>query len=367
MGLFGGLIRKHWRPILFILALIFIFGLLWAFRGILMPFVIGFIIAYLLLPIIRWVEKRVPVPGRKKTLRKLIRFLAILVIYILVLGIIGLLIFYLVNIIIDAVGTIKLNTSKILPNGLDTVKNWLKALPFLSNTGAQQGIENYFNDFGSQLPTILINFLTQGWQIVQTSAGTVAAFIVLPIFIFYMLYDWEKLRDGFYGGMTPWVRKYTEGVFKVFQNVIIRYIRGELILGFTVGLLAWVMLLGFGIKFALPLAIFSGATELVPMIGPWIGGGLGVLVTLAVAPEKALWVGIGYVVIQLLENQLLVPRIQGAQLEINPAVVIVLSILGAYFAGILGFIIILPLTMIIVKLYRYFRDNAFNEEVPAES
>jgi predicted PurR-regulated permease PerM len=161
------------------------------------------------------------------------------------------------------------------------------------------------------------------------------------------------------------MRKHTEGVFSILRNVIIRYIRGQLLLGFVVGLCAWVLLLSFGIPFALPLAIFSAATELVPMIGPWIGGGLGVLVTLAVDPHKAIWVGIGYVVIQLLENQLLVPKIQGAQMGLHPALVILLSILGAYFAGLLGFVIVLPVTMLVIRLFRYFRDT-FNESLMAE-
>ena len=62
-------------------------------------------------------------------------------------------------------------------------------------------------------------------------------------------------------------------------------------------------------------------------------------------------------VIQLLENQLLGPRIQGTQMEIHPAFLLVLSVLGAYFAGILGFIIVLPLTMTIIKVFRYLRDS----------
>ena len=99
----------------------------------------------------------------------------------------------------------------------------------------------------------------------------IAGFIVLPLFIFYLLYDWERLRDRFYGGMSDWMRKHTMAVFGILQDVVIRYIRGELILGVTVGLAAWIMLKSFGIQFAFPLAIFSAATELVPMIGPWIG------------------------------------------------------------------------------------------------
>jgi predicted PurR-regulated permease PerM len=180
----------------------------------------------------------------------------------------------------------------------------------------------------------------------------------MPIFIFLILKDWDRLRDKFYEALPLWTRTHTKSIFSILQNVVMRYIRGQLLLGLAVGLCAGVLLFILKIQFALPLAVFAGITELVPSIGPWLGGGLAVLVTLATAPEKIIWVGLGYVVIQLLENNLLVPRIQGSQMEIHPAFIIMLGILGAYFAGILGFIIVLPLTMVIIKIFKYLRDSA---------
>jgi predicted PurR-regulated permease PerM len=101
----------------------------------------------------------------------------------------------------------------------------------------------------------------------------------------------------------------------------------------------------------------------VPLIGPWLGGIAGVLVTLAVAPEKVIWVALGYVLIQLLENNLLVPRIQGSQMNMNPAFIIVISILGAHFAGILGFVIALPLTMTVVEIFKYLRNSTRDKTI----
>jgi len=363
MSSVNGLIRRQWRLILFVLVLILIFWIFWALRGILLPFVFGLIIAYMLLPVIRWIEKHLPLLSKKQRLRQLLRVLAIIIIYILFLAIVSLLVFYIVTIISESLGTISVDASKIIPEGIETIKDWLKSLPFLSSETAQESIDGYFDSISAALPDLLVNFLSRGWGVIQTSANTILGFIILPIFMFFILKDWEKLRDGFYDALPPWPRQHTKGVFAVLQEVVIRYIRGQLLLGLVVGILAYVLLMIMGIKFALPLAIFSAATELVPMIGPWIGGGLSVLVTLAVAPEKAIWVAIGYLIIQLLENNLLVPRIQGTQMQINPAIVLVLSILGAYWAGILGFIIILPLTMTVVRLFRYFRDNAVNEQI----
>jgi predicted PurR-regulated permease PerM len=182
-------------------------------------------------------------------------------------------------------------------------------------------------------------------------------FLIMPIFIFFLLKDWDRLRERFYAALPQWTRTHTKSIFSILQNAIVRYIRGQLLLGTVVAILSYALLMILRIQFALPLAIFAGAMDLVPSIGPWLGGALAVLVTLATHPEKVIWVGLGYLVIQLLENQVLGPRIQGSQMEIHPAFLLLLSVLGAYFAGILGFIIVLPLTMTIIKIFKYLRDS----------
>ena len=68
-----------------------------------------------------------------------------------------------------------------------------------------------------------------------------------------------------------------------------------------------------------------------------------------------------FVGVQLLENMLLVPRIQGGYLRINPAIAILLLVLGAYIAGFWGLLLAVPLTATVVELYRYLHRNAIAE------
>jgi predicted PurR-regulated permease PerM len=284
-------------------------------------------------------------------------------VYFLSLGAIGLLIFYSITLIAQAVGELTQDLSQIIPNGLDTIQQWLKSISLLSNPTIQENIDVYIAKAAAALPTLLIDFLTQGIKVVQTSAGTILGFLIMPFFIFYLLKDWSKLRDGFYAALPSWMRTHTESIFGILQNVVVRYIRGQLLLGLVVGTCVYILLLILKIPFALPLAVFAGLTELVPMIGPWLGGAMGVLVTLATAPEKIIWVVGGYLVIQLLENNLLVPKIQGTQMGIHPAYIMILSVLGAYFAGILGFIIVLPVTMALARTIKYLRESAHSMDI----
>ena len=86
------------------------------------------------------------------------------------------------------------------------------------------------------------------------------------------------------------------------------------------------------------------------------------IVTLAVAPEKTIWVALLFLVVQLVENTLLVPRIQGAYLRIHPAIVIMLLVLGAYIAGFWGLILAVPLTATIVEIYKYLHRSTTEVE-----
>jgi predicted PurR-regulated permease PerM len=126
-------------------------------------------------------------------------------------------------------------------------------------------------------------------------------------------------------------------------------------LGLVVSYFCFIGLLILQVPFAPTLAAIAGLTELIPMLGPWIGGAAAVVVTLATAPEKAIWVILLFLVVQLLENNLLVPRIHGGYLRIHPAVLMVLLVLGAYMAGFWGILLVAPLTATSVEIYKYVR------------
>jgi predicted PurR-regulated permease PerM len=350
----NAMIRRHWHLLVFILGLIFVFWLLWVLRNVLMPFVVGFIVAYLILPIIRWFERHLPGKNSKSRLK---RISIILAVYVVTLAVLGLLAFYTVTLVSRALVSLTLDASQIIPNALDTISRTLKSLPILSSPSIQAQIDVYSAQAADALPGVLSNVLIRGVKVFQSSAGAVLGFIIMPVFVFFILKDWDRLRDRFYASMPYWARGHTEAIFAILQNAVVRYIRAQLILGLAVAVLSYVLLMVLKMSFALPLAVFAGVMDLVPSVGPVLGGALAVLVALATAPEKAIWVAIGYVVIQLLENQLLGPRIQGSQMEIHPAFLLMLSVIGAYFAGLLGFIIVLPLTMTVIKIFRHFRDS----------
>src|SRR4030042_3843632 len=160
MNSVGALIKRNWHLIVFILGLVFVFWLLWVLRSVFLPFIVGFILASLLLPIIRWVEKHLPGAGKKPKLKQLKRISIILVIYLLVLAVIGLTVFYIITVIGKSLLSMAQDAPQLIPNGLAAITQWLKSFPILSPPSVQQQIDVYSVQAGVALGHAIKDFLT---------------------------------------------------------------------------------------------------------------------------------------------------------------------------------------------------------------
>jgi predicted PurR-regulated permease PerM len=98
--------------------------------------------------------------------------------------------------------------------------------------------------------------------------------------------------------------------------------------------------------------------ENIPLLGVWLSILAGVAIALATNPDKAIWLFLGYVIIQQIENNVLVPRVQGAVMKMNPIFILLVSVVGAYLAGLVGFIIAVPAAATVIELLKYFRQSA---------
>lgn len=99
----------------------------------------------------------------------------------------------------------------------------------------------------------------------------------------------------------------------------------------------------------------AGFSELIPIVGPIIGAIPGILVTLATDPEKIIWVILMYLIIQLLENSLMVPRIQSQALKVHPVVIMLALVVGSEFAGLYGLILGPPIVAVIKEVVYYLK------------
>ncbi|MCB0055609.1 MAG: AI-2E family transporter, partial [Caldilineaceae bacterium] len=125
------------------------------------------------------------------------------------------------------------------------------------------------------------------------------------------------------------------------------YLAGQLLLGLLVGVATLGAYLLIGLPYAAALAMLAGLFELIPLVGPVLSALVALLVALTNDPSKAVWVVVTAVVIQALENNILVPRVVGQSVGVNPLVTLLaLLALGSLF-GIPGALVAVPLAAIL--------------------
>lgn len=130
------------------------------------------------------------------------------------------------------------------------------------------------------------------------------------------------------------------------------WLQGQVLLCFSIGFITWIALSLLGVPFALPLALLAGILEVVPTLGPTLSAIPAVIVALTISPTLAVVIVITYILIQMLENQLLVPKIMERAVGLNPIVVILGVTIGANLMGVVGALLSIPFISFIIVIYK---------------
>ena len=339
------------RLMLVVASLIAVVGLLVLARGALFPFILSGVLAYLLFPVVRTLESWVPLRSRWPNLT---RILAILLIYLagaaVVAGALAMVIppaFTQATEFVDDVPDLIAETRA-------TLEGWSEQYTGRVPEDVRAQIEKALNSGGSVLIDAARTVLGKTVGTVTNTVTTVIGLAIVPFMLFYLLKDREAAVEGFYSLMPSAAQRHTRNVLAIANQVLGSYVRGQLTLAFVVGFLAFLGLFLMGIKFSALLGVIAGVTEMVPVIGPLLGAIPGILVTLATSPEDLIWVILLYVGIQLVENALLVPRIQGQAVDMHPAIIMVILVVGSEAAGLFGVILAVPVAAVARDVFMYF-------------
>lgn len=360
------ILRKHWRLVALVLGIIIVFLVLYLLRTAIFPFALGLVFAYLLLPVISWLERKLPRPRNRPGFK---RVFSIVVVFIVLLALIAVFFYFIATAVIDASVTLAESAPYFIGKSLHQIQEWLEVLRQQFPPEVRQEVDRALLEAGVALGNLIRDALVSGISSMPRNFSMFLGLAAIPLFLFYILKDSERLQRNFYAAFTPGIVSHIRNITDIIERVLGRYIRAQLMLGLIVAYFSFVGLLILRIPFAPVLAILAGIGELIPTLGPWISGAVVAIVTLAVAPEKVIWVILLFLAIQLVENSLLVPRIQAGYLRIHPAVMIFLLVLGAYLAGFWGLLLAGPLTATGVEIYKYVRQRYQEEkanEQPAE-
>jgi predicted PurR-regulated permease PerM len=303
------------------------------------PFIIGLVLAYLLLPIVKRLDRYMP------------RWASITTVYLIGLILFELVLVFVVPPAIDQVQQFTSNIPTWFERSNEYVNSWIAEFQRSApqevqeqvNTqvrNAQQTLQRNAAAYAQSVGQFLLNSVIGVFQTITFLLG----FLIIPFFLFYILLDTNKLPKAIDELLHPRARPDFWNIWRIVDGVFGRYIRGQLVLGLIIGATSFIGLtvlnmFGFNIRYTVLLAIIAGVGELIPVIGPIISAIPAIMVAIGDGWSAVGAVVLLYVMIQQLENQILVPRIVGNTLKLHAAILMALLVIAGSVGG-LGLVIL---------------------------
>jgi predicted PurR-regulated permease PerM len=189
--------------------------------------------------------------------------------------------------------------------------------------------------------------------------------------VFLVAYYWLTERVGIKRAFTylfPRDRRQLVGtIWGGVEHVLGNWVRGQLLLMLFVGVLAGIGYTAMGLRYALVLAVIAGLLEVVPMVGPFLGAVPAILVALSQEVRLAIFVAVYIAIIQIVESNLLVPRLMARATGVSPLTVVMGLLIGTTLGGISGALIAVPVaaaTQVILLHLLQIEDPSTPEIVP---
>ncbi len=281
--------------------------------------------------------------------KKIPRALSILGVYIIFLTLMASAIFLLSGPVVTQIKDIARDSS--------TADFYHKIEDGLKNLGQFSVNEDGQQQFSGL--SVLTNSLSKAssgiFSFVASLFGGVISFFIVLVITFYLVVEEDGMKR-FVRTMTPLeYQPYVVQLINRIQHRMGYWLRGQLILSLIVFVLVFTGLSILGVKYALILALVAGLFEIIPYLGPLMSAIPAVFFAFAQSPGKAVAVIILYFLIQQAENHLIVPKVMGKSVGLNPIVVILSILIGARLAGPVGAILAVPVA---TALAVYLEDLA---------
>ena len=320
-----------------------------------MPFIIGFAIAFLLLPIVKRVEGVFNrTLFRRKAHPKLSRSLATIIAYVVMLALLAGFFAILVPQLITSVKSVLKYIANFVEMNRETINQLLVKYEFLSIEGEQlviawENVVSQVMNYTSLLVDNLMAISSSIYTIVfQLFVGMIAAF--------YLLMDKEKFcaqgKKVCYALFKPatcerliyWTRR----AHLIFAG----FITGKILDSLIIGIICYVAMLLFRIEYPLLISVIVGVTNIIPFFGPFIGAIPCGLILLLVNPLSALWFLVFIVILQQLDGNLIGPFILGDYVGLSPFWIMLSIMIGGGLFGFAGMLLSVPLFALVYAIVR---------------
>lgn len=372
--------KKKWANwiswFLFAVAVIFVYKTLdnlsditdWirSFLSVLMPFLMGILIAYLFYIPCRKIEglyNKIKVKG----IQKKARVLSVFTVYIIAI----LIVIIAINFVVPVVAQSLIDLTNNIQGYYDSAIHTLDNLPedsIFNMINAKEIIEELENvDLKQYFNMEMLSQYAKG--VINVAVGIFDLFVTVVVSI-YILIERKEILEFF--------RKLAKAVFKdsTYKNlgkyfyktndVFFRFLSSQLLDAFVVGVLTSVAMSILGVKYAILLGFLIGISNLIPYFGAIVGVGVSIIITIFTGGfGKAVWMAVVVIVLQQIDANIINPKITGNSLKISPLLVIFAVTLGGAYFGVLGMFLAVPIMTVCKLLIQDYIEykNTLKEEI----
>lgn len=192
--------------------------------------------------------------------------------------------------------------------------------------------------------------------------GTLLNLLLMVIVSIYLLLDRERITRAVFGAIPDTVREQARELFHAIEATLVKYVRAQLTLCLIMGVIGWAIMFFVVGEYALLVGLWVGVTEIIPVLGAFLGAVPAVLIALfAGGFWPALAVTGLFLLAQQLEGNILVPRIMGGSVGVHPLWVLFATLAATALYGIVGAVFAVPIVAIIAATLRYLRTTLLFE------
>ena len=343
----------------------------WLLRPVLTTFLLAFGVAYLLSPLVDRLERR-----------GIARGLSILAILLVFTALLAGAIAILVPIMVDEVSALAGNVPTYLAKAQSFYTDTISPMA-LSHFGVHlpETGKDFVKQFGNPLADLAPDLATRTAALVKQTVSNVFAaigvlvnLILFPVFLFYLLRDFPRLRELGVEAVPPRARPELSRRLAEVDRVLASFVHGELIVCGVMAVLYTIGLTIAGVDLAVVVGIASGLMAAIPFIGPILGCTIASVLAIAkygavdpsfalVVEPHLLIVWATWIVAWLLESNVITPRIVGHKVGLHPIVMMTAVIVGGQVFGFLGVLLAVPVTAAAAVFWRAawdrYRESGF--------
>src|SRR5919112_5054014 len=333
--------------------------LLWQVRTFIGWLVIALFLAAVLNPAVNWLQRRHRLVKRPIAIG--LTYLGLVVALLFIVGI-------FLPLLVDQINGLTkfINTAAQAPEG---PTQYIKGLAQQYGFGELlQRFDAQLADLRKQLGDLVGNLFSATGQIAVSAAGFLAALATVLTLTFFLILGSERYVNAGVGLFAERHQPLVRRILGQAGGAVSGYVTGNLAISVICGVTTFVVLLVLGMPYAAPLALLVAVLDLIPLVGPTLGGALLVIVGLFVAPWKAVVLLVYIVVYQQVEGSILQPMVYSRAVQLSGLVIFIAVLVGGMLLGILGALLAIPVVeiirILITELVAYRRAAQEAEEHP---